>query len=110
MYLRQGVPSEKGAVQLKGTNIEKCSFITIAAAVSTSGLHNLGKKEMGYASVQRIEKTENSQLCCCRMERYAFSTVSNSLDVRTVVCQGVILGLVWEELTLRTLAVCVEPN
>ncbi len=110
MYLRQGVPSGKGAVQLKGTNVEKCSFVTIAAAVSTSGLHNLGKKGMSYASVQQIEKTENSQLCCRRMERYAFSTVSNSLDVRTVVCRGVILDLVREELALRTLMVCVEPN
>ena len=58
MYLRQGVPSGKGAVQLKGTNFEKFSFVTIAAAVSTSGLHDLGRKGMGYASVQWIEMTE----------------------------------------------------
>ncbi len=58
MYLRQGVPSGRGAVQLKGTNFEKFSFVTIAAAVSTSGLHDLGRKGMGYASVQWIEMTE----------------------------------------------------
>lgn len=111
MYLRQGVPSGKGAVQLKGTNVEKCSFVTIAAAVSTTGLYDLGRERMGYAFVQRIEIIKNnSQQSCRRMERYPLSTVSNGLDVRTVFCRRVILGLVREELALRSSMVCAKPN